>query len=85
MIGKIFLPMEEFIKYSSEKADEIMEMKLGEEYFTKYSFSDIDGNQCYTDEGQDIFNEIIDNVEEFLADVGIYPESEEDKKNVIPR
>ena len=41
--------------------------------------------KCYTDEGQDIFNEILDNVEEFLADVGIYPESEEDKKNVIPR
>ena len=56
MIGKIFLPMEEFIKYSSEKADEIMEMKLGEEYFTRYSFSDIDGNQCYTDEGQNIEN-----------------------------
>ena len=38
----------------------------------------------FTEKGQDIYNEILDVVEEFLADVGIYPESEEEKKNVRP-
>ena len=79
-----YLSQEEYIEYYSELADNLMQKKLGKEYYTKYTYMDRDNVVCYTDEGQDIFNDILDAVDIFLSDVGIYRESEEDKKNVIP-
>tara|TARA_R100001086_G_C11814443_1_gene252457 strand:- start:86 stop:349 length:264 start_codon:yes stop_codon:yes gene_type:complete len=84
MIGKTYLTADQYIEYSCEVADKIMEMKSGEEYYTEYSYLDRDNVVRYTDEGQDIFNDILAHVEEFLSDVGIYIESEEEKKNVRP-
>ena len=75
MTDNTYLSADQYIKYSCEVADKIMQMKYGK---------NIGKNISYTDDGQNIFNEILDNVEEFLADVGIYPESEEEKKNVRP-
>ena len=84
IVGNVYLSDEEYIEYYSELADNLMQKKLGKEYYTKYTYVDRDNVVCYTDEGQDIFNDILDAVDIFLSDVGIYRESEEDKKNVIP-
>ena len=84
IVGNVYLSDEEYIEYYSELADDLMQKKLGKEYYTKYTYMDRDNVVCYTDEGQDIFNDILDAVDIFLSDVGIYRESEEDKKNVIP-
>ena len=84
IVGNVYLSDEEYIEYYSELADNLMQKKLGKEYYTKYTYMDRDNVVCYTDEGQDIFNDILDAVDIFLSDVGIYRESEEDKKNVIP-
>ena len=84
IVGNAYLTADQYIEYSCEVADKIMQMKTGEEYYTKYTYMDRDGNSSYTEEGQDIFNDILDAVDIFLSDVGIYPESEEDKKNVRP-
>ena len=84
IVGNVYLSDEEYIEYYSELADNLMQKKLGKEYYTKYNYMDRDNVVCYTDEGQDIFNDILDAVDIFLSDVGIYRESEEDKKNVIP-
>ena len=82
ILDNTYLSADQYIEYSCEVADKIMQMKYGKSYI-RY-VKNIDKNISYTDEGQNIFNEILDNVEEFLADVGIYPESEEEKKNVRP-
>ena len=79
-----YLSQEEYIEYYSELADNLMQKKLGKEY-KRYVHYDAEGNSSYTEEGQDIFNDILDAVDIFLSDVGIYPESEEEKKNVIPK
>ena len=84
IVGNVYLSDEEYIEYYSELADNLMQKKLGKEYYTKCTYMDRDNVVCYTDEGQDIFNDILAHVEEFLSDVGIYLESEEDKKNVRP-
>ena len=78
-----YLSQEEYIEYYSELADNLMQKKLGKEY-KRYVHYDVEGNSSYTEEGQDIFNDILDAVDIFLSDVGIYLESEEDKKNVRP-
>ena len=83
ILDNAYLTADQYIEYSCEVADKIMQMKMGEEYYTQYTYMDKDNVVCYTDEGQDIFNDILAHVEEFLADVGIYPESEEDRLNVI--
>ena len=80
-----YLTADQYIEYSCEVADKIMQMKMGEEYYAQYTYMDKDNVVCYTDEGQDIFNDILTHVEEFLSDVGIYLESEEEKKNVRPK
>ena len=84
ILDNAYLTADQYIEYSCEVADKIMQMKLGEEYYTQYTYMDRDNVVCYTDEGQDIFNDILDAVDIFLSDVGIYRESEEDKKNVRP-
>jgi len=85
IVGNVYLSEEEYIEYYSELADKIMQMKTGEEYYTQYTYMDRDNVVCYTEKGQDIFNDILDAVDVFLSDVGIYRESEEEKKNVIPK
>ena len=85
MTGKTFLPMNEYIAYSSDLADKIMQKIYGKDYDNFIIYSKTYPDISFTEKGQDIYNEIIDKVEEFLADVGIYPESEEEKKNVIPK
>jgi hypothetical protein len=66
----VYISAEEYIEYTSELADDLMQKKLGKEY-ERYVHYDVDGNSSYTEEGQDIFNNILDAVELCLSDVGI--------------
>ena len=67
----VYISADEYIGYTSEQADNIMQMKLGKDY-DKYIVYDVDGNSSYTEEGQDIFIMILDAVELCLSDIGIY-------------
>ena len=66
----IKLTPDEYIAFTSEWADDLMQIKYGKEY-ERYVHYDVDGNSSYTEEGQDIFNNILDAVELCLSDVGI--------------
>mgnify|MGYP003115012488 CR=1 FL=1 len=76
-MDNIYLSADEYIEYSSELADDLMLKKLGKEY-ERYVHYDVDGNSSYTEEGQDIFINILDAVELCLSDVGIYSKEVQD-------
>ena len=77
MNDNVYLSADEYIGYSSELADDLMQKKLGKEY-ERYVHYNVDGNSSYTEEGQDIFNDILDAVELCLSDVGIYNKEVQD-------
>ena len=76
-MDNVYLSSDEYIEYTCEQADTIMQMKLGKDY-DNYIVYDVDGNSSYTEEGQDIFNDILDAVELCLSDVGIYNKEVQD-------
>ena len=76
-MDNVYLSADEYIEYSSELADDLMQKKLGKEY-ERYVHYNVDGNSSYTEEGQDIFEEILSNVEQCLSDVGIYNKEVQD-------
>ena len=54
-----------FLEIQSQLADWLMSSELGDDvYSTMVKITNND--QCYTDEGQDIFNNYYDDVESFL-------------------
>ena len=55
-----------------------MQMKLGKDYDNYIVYDDKGKETSYTEEGQDIFMEILCAVEQCLADVGIYNEEDRD-------
>ena len=73
----VYLSADKYIEYTSEQADNIMQMKLGKDY-DNYIVYDVDGNSSYTEEGQDIFIMVLDAVELCLSDVGIYNKEVQD-------
>ena len=77
-VDNVYLSADKYIEYTCEQADKIMQMKTGEEYYTQYTYMDRDSVVQYTEEGQDIFNDILGYVENFLANVGIYNEENKD-------
>ena len=76
-MDNVYLSVDEYIEYSSELAENLMQKKLGKEY-ERYVYYNVDGNSSYTEEGQDIFNDILDAVELCLSDVGIYSKEVQD-------
>jgi len=71
---KIKIPTPTFLEIQSELADWLMSSELGDDvYGTMVEM--INNDERYTDEGQDIFNNYYDDVEEFLSN---YFEKEED-------
>ena len=76
-MNDVYLSADKFIEYTSEQADNIMQMKLGKDY-DNYIVYDVDGNSSYTEEGQDIFIMVLDAVELCLSDIGIYNEEDRD-------
>ena len=81
MNDNVYLSADEYIEYTCEQADTIMQMKLGKDYDNYIVYIKHKGNVVeskYTEEGQDIFIEILNAVEQCLADVGIYNEEDRD-------
>ena len=72
----VYLSADEYIEYTCEQADKIMQMKLGKSYTTYVK--NTGKETSYTEEGQDIFNDILNAVEQCLSDVGIYNEENKD-------
>jgi hypothetical protein len=71
------LEVEEYIEYTCEWADELMQKKYGKDY-EKYVTYNVDGNTSYTEEGQDIFNDILSKVEQCFNDLNIYNKGDHD-------
>ena len=66
-----------FLEVTSELADFIMQEKYGDEY-ENYIFQDDVGVINYTQEGQDIFNNYVGEVETYLNSAGIYREGDDE-------
>jgi hypothetical protein len=62
----ICVPAEIYVEHTCLFADQIMQDRLNRSY-EDYLLGNDDIGYSYTDEGQDIFNDILDEVESFLA------------------
>jgi hypothetical protein len=71
MIG---IPAEIYIEHTCDFADQIMQDRLNRSY-EDYLLGNDDEGYSYTEEGQDIFNEILIEVENFLAKLNVVNES----------
>ena len=61
---------DEYIAFTSEWADDLMQIKYGKEY-ERYVTYNRDGNSSYTEEGQEIFIDILASVEQCMSDLDI--------------
>jgi hypothetical protein len=66
-----------FLEVTSELADFIMQEKDGDAY-ENYIFRDESGSYNYTEEGQEIFNNYLGEVETYLNSAGIYHEGDDE-------
>jgi hypothetical protein len=69
-----------FIELTCDFADEIMQKQLGDEY-DNYIQGNDDLGYSYTEDGQDIFNELLADVEQFLDKFGIVNDEWQDLPN----
>jgi hypothetical protein len=72
-----YFSMEVYNEYTSDMADKVMKLKLGDNY-ENYIQEDSEGNISYTEEGQDMFIEILDDFCHFIAKFGMYSEADRD-------
>jgi hypothetical protein len=70
----IGVPAEIYIEHTCDFADQIMQDRLNRSY-EDYLLGNDDEGYSYTEEGQDIFNEILIEVENFLAKLNVVNES----------
>ena len=77
MIG---IPAEIYIEHTCDFADQIMQDRLNRSY-EDYLLGNDDEGYSYTEEGQDIFNEILIEVENFLAKFGVVNDVIEETKD----
>ena len=71
MIG---VPSEIYVEHTCDFADQIMQDRLGKSYYS-YLLGNDEVGYSYTEDGQGIFNEILDDVESFLAKLNVVNES----------
>ena len=74
------IPAEIYIEHTCEFADQIMQDRLNRSY-EDYLLGNDDEGYSYTEEGQDIFNEILIEVEDFLAKFGVVNDVIEETKD----
>ena len=74
-INNTYFSMEIYNEFTSDISDKVMKAKLGDDY-NKYIQEDSEGNISYTEEGQDMFIDILDNFCDFIAKFGIYSEAD---------
>ena len=79
---KLKVDASEFIEHTCEFADDIMQRQLGEKYYDYTQGNDEEG-YSYTDEGQDIFNKLLGEVEWFLGKFGVVNGSSFKDTNII--
>jgi len=77
-LNKTPVPAEIYIEHTCDFADRIMQDRLNRSYEDYLIGNDNDG-YSYTEEGQDIFNEILGEVEEFLAKFNVVNQSYEEE------
>ena len=77
-LNKTPVPAEIYIEHTCDFADRIMQDRLNRSYEDYLVGNDNDG-YSYTEEGQDIFNEILGEVEEFLAKFNVVNQSYEEE------
>ena len=71
-----------YIEHTCQFADQIMQDRLGKSYYS-YLLGNDEVGYSYTEDGQGIFNEILDEVEDFLAKFNVvngsyYKENEDE-------
>ena len=76
-INNTYFSMEVYNEYTSDMADKVMKLKLGDDY-ENYIEEDSEGNTNYTEEGQDMFVDILDNFCNYIAKFGMYSEADRD-------
>ena len=81
MSNKYYIDASSFLEVTSELADYIMQEKLGDKY-DKYVYQDEDEVYNYTKAGQDMFDDYVGDIEEYLGRVGIVHEDQEEKEDV---
>ena len=74
-INNTYFSMEVYNEYTSDMADKVMKAKLGDDY-NKYIQEDSEGNISYTEEGQEIFIDILDDFCNYIAKFGMYSEAD---------
>jgi hypothetical protein len=67
--------MEVYNEYTCDMADKVMKLKLGDDY-KNYIEEDSEGNTNYTEEGQEIFIDILDDFCNYIAKFGMYSEAD---------
>ena len=77
-LNKTPVPAEIYIEHTCDFADRIMQDRLNRSY-EDYLVGNDDDGYSYTEEGQDIFNEILGEVEEFLAKFNVVNQSYEEE------
>jgi hypothetical protein len=77
-LNKTPVPAEIYIEHTCDFADRIMQDRLNRSYEDYLIGNDNDG-YSYTEEGQDIFNDILGEVEEFLAKFNVVNQSYEEE------
>ena len=72
-----YFSIEVYNEYTSDMADKVMKLKLGDDY-QNYIEEDSEGNTNYTEEGQEIFIDILDDFCNYIAKFGMYSEADRD-------
>ena len=76
-INNTYFSMEVYNEYTCDMADKVMKLKLGDDY-NNYIEEDSEGNTNYTEEGQEIFIDILDDFCNYIAKFGMYSEADRD-------
>lgn len=82
MINKnTYFSAEVYAEYTCDMADKVMKSKLGDDY-NKYIQEDSEGNTSYTEKGQDMFIEILDDFKNYIAKFGMFSEEDRDDTQI---
>jgi len=78
MNTKNYLTRENYIAITSELAENLMRGILKLEY-DSYTIEDKEGNEVYTEEGQEVFEECLEQIEGLFNSNNIFIEGKEDE------
>ena len=73
---KYYIDDSSFVEVTSELADFMMQEKLGEKYYEECIYQDEHDVYSFTDKGQKIFNNYLDQMTRILSEVNIVHEDQ---------